>query len=101
MASPTALAATVGFIILRRGHAYITGGKITSADPELMALVMVLLWVVSYVGIWIFSFAHSYVLWTIKKFFDLSDELLARVDARLKWVLGILTTLGLIAGKLF
>lgn len=100
-ASPTAFVVTMGFLIFQRGHAFVTGREVTAADPEMVTLIVSLFWIVSYLGIWIFSFAHRYVLWALKEFFHLSDEMLARVDTRLKWALGLLTTLGLIAKKIF
>jgi len=59
-----------------------------------------LLWVVSYLGIWLFSFAHSYILWLIKQFVAISDEMLGKIDVRLKWAAGVLTSVAFLAKKL-
>jgi hypothetical protein len=98
-AAPACLVATIAFLIFHRGHAFISAVEVKFVDHQAVMFLAALLWIVSYIGIFVFSFAHAYILELVKRVINVSDEVLKKIDVRLKWAAGVITSVGYIAKK--
>lgn len=95
--SPTVLIAVFLFELIFNGATLISGKQLQVSQLPDVWWLFVIIWILSVVAIWVFSFARDVVLFALKSVFSLSTANAGRIEATLNWLVRIVGVAGLLA----
>jgi hypothetical protein len=95
--APSVLIDILFFEIALNGFTFVSGKRIELNQLGELWWLFALIWLMSCIGIWVFSFSRELVLLALTSLFSLSSERAGRIETTLNWLVRVVGIVGLLA----